>query len=82
MVVGDQLHLNLREQLNGLIKDGIILDKGMGEFNKLGNDSWKVCKGFDYIMRDQFGYNHALQDKLFMTKNRDKFQRVIVKASC
>ena len=63
-------------------KDGIILDKGMGEFNKHGNDSWAYAqRGFDYIMRDQFGYNHALQDKLFMTKDRDKFQRVIVKAA-
>ena len=53
----------------------------MGEFNKHGNDSWAYAqRGFDYIMRDQFGYNHALQDKLFMTKDRDKFQRVIVKA--
>ena len=42
----------------------------------------EICtKVFDYIMRDQFGYNHALQDKLFMTKDRDKFQRVIVKAA-
>ena len=32
-------------------------------------------------MRDQFGYNYALQDKIFDTKSRDKFQRVIVKAA-
>ena len=32
-------------------------------------------------MRDQFGYNHALQDKLFDTKSRDKFQRVIKAAA-
>ena len=63
-------------------KDGIVLDKGMGEFNKHGNDSWAYDqRGFDYVMRDQFGYNYALKDKLFMTKNRDKFQRVIVKAA-
>ena len=70
------------ETIEWFDKDGVILDKGMGEFNKHGNDSWKDAqRGFDYIMRDQFGYNHALQDKLFMTKDRDKFQRVIVKAS-
>ncbi|MGY8989809.1 MAG: CotH kinase family protein, partial [Flavobacteriales bacterium] len=63
-------------------KNGIVLDKGMGEFNKHGNDSWAYDqRGFDYVMRDQFGYNYALQDKLFMTKDRDKFQRVIVKAA-
>ena len=63
-------------------KDGVMLDKGMGEFNKHGNDSWAYDqRGFDYVMRDQFGYNYALKDKLFMTKDRDKFQRIIVKAA-
>ena len=63
-------------------KNGVLLDKGTGEFNKHGNDSWAYDqRGFDYVMRDQFGYNHALQDKVFDTKNRDKFQRVIVKAA-
>ncbi|MDG2264296.1 MAG: lamin tail domain-containing protein, partial [Flavobacteriales bacterium] len=62
-------------------KNGILLDKGTGEFNKHGNDSWAYDqRGFDYVMRDQFGYNYALQDEIFMTKNRDKFQRIIVKA--
>ena len=37
--------------------------------------------GIDYITRDQFGYNYALKDKLFITKDRDKFQRIIVKAA-
>jgi len=63
-------------------KNGVLLDKGTGEFNKHGNDSWAYDqRGFDYVMRDQFGYNHALQDKVFDTKSRDKFQRVIVKAA-
>ncbi|MBE50724.1 MAG: hypothetical protein CMP51_03425 [Flavobacteriales bacterium] len=63
-------------------KDGNLLDKGSGEFNKHGNDSWAYDqRGFDYIMRDQYGYNHELQDEMFMTKNRDGFQRIIVKAA-
>ena len=63
-------------------KNGILLDKGTGEFNKHGNDSWAYDqRGFDYVMRDQFGYNYALQDQIFATKSRDKFQRVIVKAA-
>ena len=62
--------------------NGILLDKGTGEYNKHGNDSWAYNqRGFDYVMRDQFGYNYALQDKLFDTKSRDKFQRIIVKAA-
>ena len=63
-------------------ENGILLDKGTGEYNKHGNDSWAYGqRGFDYIMRDQFGYNYALKDKLFMTKDRDKFQRIILKAA-
>ncbi|MBT4738362.1 MAG: chitobiase/beta-hexosaminidase C-terminal domain-containing protein, partial [Flavobacteriales bacterium] len=42
-------------------KDGVLIDKGTGEYNKHGNDSWAYDqRGFDYIMRDQFGYNYAL----------------------
>ena len=63
-------------------ENGILLDKGTGEFNKHGNDSWAYDqRGFDYVMRDQFGYNYALQDQVFATKSRDEFQRVIVKAA-
>ena len=32
-------------------------------------------------MRDQFGYNYALKDKIFETKDRTKFQRLIIKAA-
>ena len=63
-------------------ENGILIDKGSGEFNKHGNDSWFYGqRGFDFIMRDQFGYNYSIKDKLFMTKDRDKFQRIILKAA-
>ena len=62
--------------------NGVLINKGSGEFNKHGNDSWAYDqRGFDFVMRDQFGYNHALQDKVFDTKSRDKFQRIIVKCA-
>ena len=61
---------------------GNLLDKGTGEYNKHGNDSWAYDqRGFDFIMRDQFGYNYAINDKIFETKNRDSFQKLIVKAA-
>ena len=63
-------------------KNGILINKGSGEFNKHGNDSWAYDqRGFDFVMRDQFGYNYALKDDLFYTKDRDEYQRVIVKAA-
>ena len=62
--------------------NGSLLDKGTGEYNKHGNDSWAYDqRGFDFIMRDQFGYNYAVNDKIFETKDRDSFQRLIVKAA-
>ena len=46
-------------------KNGVLLDKGTGEFNKHGNDSWAYDqRGFDYVMRDQFGYNHATAKRI------------------
>tara|TARA_B100001964_G_scaffold171807_1_gene189099 strand:- start:828 stop:4154 length:3327 start_codon:yes stop_codon:yes gene_type:complete len=63
-------------------KNGILIDKGLGEFNKHGNDSWAYDqRGFDYIMRDQFGYNYAIKNQIFSNKSRDKFQRLILKAA-
>ncbi|MGB1207247.1 MAG: CotH kinase family protein [Chitinophagales bacterium] len=59
-----------------------LIDEGVGEFNKHGNDSWFYDqRGFDYIMQDEFGYNHALQDEMFPNTDRDKFQRVMLKAA-
>ena len=58
-----------------------FIDEGEGEFNKHGNDSWAYDqRGFDYITRDQFGYNHAIQNQIFRITERDKFQRLILKA--
>jgi gliding motility-associated-like protein len=62
--------------------NGNLIDKARGEFNKHGNDSWVYPqRGFDYITRDQFGYNHAIRDELFNGKDRDEFQRLIIKCA-
>lgn len=60
--------------------DGSFLTEATGEFNKHGNDSWAYSqRGVDFIARDQFGINHSLDDEIFDTKNRDEYQRVILK---
>ena len=62
--------------------DGTLVDKARGEFNEHGNDSWAYAqRGFDYITRDQFGYNYAIQDELFNGQDRSKFQRLIIKCA-
>jgi len=63
-------------------KNGLLIDEAVGEFNEHGNDSWAYDqRGLDYIIRDQYGYNYAINDKLFTTKDRESFQRLILKAA-
>jgi gliding motility-associated-like protein len=62
-------------------EDGTYIDKGEGEFNKHGNDSWSYSqRGFDFIMKDEFGYNNEIEHQIFPEKSRNKFQRLILKA--
>ena len=62
--------------------EGALIDEATGEFNEHGNDSWAYPqRGFDYITRDQHGYNYAIRDDLFREKNREEYQRLIVKAA-
>lgn len=53
-----------------------------GDSNEHGNDSNAYGqRGFDYIGRDQLGYDHEVQAELFHEKNRDHYQRLIFKAA-
>lgn len=62
--------------------DGTFIDGGEAGFNKHGNDSWAYDqRGFDLIMRDEFGYNGDLEHQIFLEKDRTEFQRLIVKAA-
>lgn len=59
---------------------GAFIDEGEGDFNEHGNDSWAYDqRGFDFILRDQYGYNGDLEHQIFPEKTRDNFQRVILK---
>lgn len=62
-------------------ESGTFKGECSGEFNKHGNDSWAYDqRGLDYIGRDEFGMNDALYFEVFRTKNRDNYQRLILKA--
>jgi gliding motility-associated-like protein len=61
-------------------QDGSFIDESEGDFNKHGNDSWSYPqRGFDFICRDQYGHNGDLEHEIFPEKDRDAFQRVILK---
>ena len=60
--------------------NGAFIDEGEGSFNEHGNDSWAYPqRGFDFILRDEFGYNDDLEHQIFPEKTRDRFQRLILK---
>lgn len=61
---------------------GAFVDEGEGYYNKHGNDSWSYAqRGFDFVMRDEYGINYAVRDQIFAAKDRDEFQKLIVKAA-
>lgn len=63
-------------------EDGSFIDEGEGDYNKHGNDSWAYDqRGFDLIMRDEFGYNGDIEHQIFPEKTRNEFQRLIIKAA-
>lgn len=62
--------------------DQQLRDEATGQFNEHGNDSWAYDqRGFDYITRDQTGYNDAIHYPIFNASNRGKYQRLIIKAA-
>lgn len=53
-----------------------------GQTNKHGNDSWAYDqRGFDYVSKDEIGYNYAINYKVFSNKPRQSFQKLIFKAA-
>ena len=61
--------------------DGTFWVEATGDSNEHGNDNNAYDqRGFDYITRDQMGYNYALGLSCFV-KDRDQYQRLIFKAA-
>ncbi|MBL7785105.1 MAG: CotH kinase family protein [Chitinophagales bacterium] len=59
-----------------------LQDETVGEYNKHGNDSWAYAqRGFDYITRDELGYDSDVDETIFSTTDRNSFQRLIFKAA-
>ncbi|MDI9341822.1 MAG: CotH kinase family protein [Sediminibacterium sp.] len=62
--------------------NGVFKTEAFGQTNKHGNDSWAYPqRGIDFIARDEFGYSDAIKHKIFNSKSRNKFQRLIIKAA-
>ncbi len=62
--------------------NGEFFEKGYGEFNSHGQDSWiNDQRSLDYVTRDEMGYANALHYKLYDLTDRDKFQRIILRAA-
>ncbi len=89
-VFGDQLAtllggnsgVNPETGLQYFNKSGQYKAFSHGLTNKHGNDSWSYPqRGIDFVSMDQYGYNYTIKEKLFDTKQRKSFQRVILKAA-
>ncbi len=53
-----------------------------GEFNRHGQDSWvNSQRSLDFISRDEMGYNHSVEDKIFSSSTRENFQRLVLRAA-
>lgn len=62
--------------------NGLEVSEGEGYYNKHGNDSWAYDqRGFDLVVRDEYGYTNAIRHPIFTTKNRPEYQRLIIKAA-
>jgi hypothetical protein len=65
-----------------IYKDKKLIASSYGEFNKLGNDSWKNSqRGIDFECVDGMGYSNELRSKLFKLSERDSFQKVMFRPS-
>ncbi len=63
-------------------KAKVLIAETNGETNEHGNDSWAYSqRGFDYVSKDEMGYNYGVNSPLFATKARSSFQRLIFKAA-
>lgn len=61
--------------------NGAFMSEASGEFNKHGNDSWAYSqRGMDFIARDWYGINNDIDHQIFPIKNRDGYQRIMLKA--
>lgn len=83
---------DLADLLNGAYSDprgsfeyfdnGAFIDEAYGEYNKHGNDSWAYAqRGIDYITRDPMGYSSSIKHEIFPDRDRDSYQRLIIKAA-
>lgn len=63
--------------------DGEFIDDCVGDTNEHGNDSNAYDqRGFDYVSRDQYGYDHAIHHNPFAQfTDRENYQRFIFKAA-
>jgi hypothetical protein len=62
--------------------DGDRKARTYGELNEHGQDSWaNDQRSMDWISRDEFGYNNAIKEKIFVRSERDEFQRLILRAA-
>lgn len=63
-------------------KDKQLKARSYGELNSHGQDSWvNDQRSLDWVSRDEMGYSGALEAKIFSARERDEYQRLILRAA-
>lgn len=61
---------------------GTLVSEVAGNLNKHGQDSWAYPqRGFDIFARDEAGYGGLMKHKFYEDKNREVFDRFIIRAA-
>jgi hypothetical protein len=88
-VFGDQMltllngtQLEAESGLEYFNSSGALIAETQGVSDEHGNDSWSYNqRGFDFISKDEMGYNYGVNAPVFVNKDRDSYQRLIFKAA-
>ena len=63
-------------------ENGQRIAESYGEMNSHGQDSWiNPQRSFDWVSRDEMGYNKAIFAQLFTYSERDEHQRLMMRCS-
>ena len=81
-LVNGDIDLYPRAHMEIFDETGQLITEVAGNLNKHGQDSWQYPhRGFDIFARDEVGYGGSMNHKFFEKKDRQEFDRFIIRAA-
>ncbi len=82
VLANGNLYLEPKGSIEIFSLDGERVARATGEFNKHGQASWaNNQRSLDIVCRDEMGVRGKLREQLFELSDRDRFQRLILRAA-